>query len=349
MKDYKGKIIATGTSPPIMITDDHKSLKQATLTQSNSGILPEFSPREIPPEVEEDTIILTPRSADRSQDNLFNIFPQNPAGVKEHPLHWPQPKNMASSAAVVPQVDRLIPTEGPVYGGMDVTLLGSGFYRGLTCLFGERPAMTTFYNANTLVCVLPPATHTGPVAVSFQEHPFMDQRNPIFTYKDASDLALYELALQVVGVKMTGKLHDPKEIAMHLVQGGEPVKKIDQQQLLNSMIHQQGDLLPVQNAQGHTLLHLAVLLNSEFLVRELITAISYQQQQEGLMIKFLNKQDRNKMTALDCARKLGFTRITYLLEESLQKTCAKKVTPSKAFDSQMLIDNTQFPLLAFTF
>ncbi|KAI7881167.1 hypothetical protein K492DRAFT_129222, partial [Lichtheimia hyalospora FSU 10163] len=42
----------------------------------------------------------------------------------------------------------------------------------------------------------------------------------LFTYYNENDRALMELALQVVGLKMTGKVEDAREIAMRIVQGG---------------------------------------------------------------------------------------------------------------------------------
>ncbi|KAI8874999.1 hypothetical protein K501DRAFT_79973 [Backusella circina FSU 941] len=122
----------------------------------------------------------------------------------------------------LPRLHRLIPSEGPIYGGAEVTVLGSNFYEGLTCLFGENPAVPTHcWSANTLLCILPPAASAGPVVVSFKEHPLMleGQDVVLFTYFDESDRALMELALQVVGLKTMGKVEDARQIAMRIVQG----------------------------------------------------------------------------------------------------------------------------------
>lgn len=122
----------------------------------------------------------------------------------------------------LPRLHRLIPSEGPIYGGAEVTVLGSNFYEGLTCLFGENPAIPTHcWSANTLLCILPPAATAGPVVVSFKEHPLMleGQDVVLFTYFDESDRALMELALQVVGLKTMGKVEDARQIAMRIVQG----------------------------------------------------------------------------------------------------------------------------------
>lgn len=122
----------------------------------------------------------------------------------------------------LPKLHRLIPSEGPIYGGAEVTVLGANFYEGLTCMFGENPAMPTHcWSANTLLCILPPAANAGPVVVSFKEHPLMleGQDVVLFTYFDESDRALMELALQVVGLKTMGRVEDARQIAMRIVQG----------------------------------------------------------------------------------------------------------------------------------
>ena len=127
-----------------------------------------------------------------------------------------------------PHLHRLIPSEGPIYGGSEVTVLGSNFYEGLTCLFGENPAVPTHcWSANTLLCILPPAATAGPVVVSFKEHPLVleDQDVVLFTYLDETDRALMELALQVVGLKTMGKVEDARQIAMRIVQGDSNDKK----------------------------------------------------------------------------------------------------------------------------
>ncbi|GAN10731.1 hypothetical protein MAM1_0393d10278 [Mucor ambiguus] len=142
----------------------------------------------------------------------------------------------------LPRLHRLIPSEGPIYGGAEVTVLGSNFYEGLTCLFGENPAIPTHcWSANTLLCILPPAASAGPVVVSFKEHPLMleGQDVVLFTYFDESDRALMELALQVVGLKTMGKVEDARQIAMRIVQGDNSQSKDSSQQQQQQQQQQQ--------------------------------------------------------------------------------------------------------------
>ncbi|KAI0315466.1 hypothetical protein OF83DRAFT_1132025 [Amylostereum chailletii] len=121
-----------------------------------------------------------------------------------------------------PAIHRLIPSSGPTHGGIEVTVLGSNFHPSvqLDCVFGDVVASSTQrWSDNTLVCILPPRVCSGVVAVWFDGIQKDDDGTPpcLFTYTDESDRALMELALQVVGLKMTGKLEDAKSVAMRIV------------------------------------------------------------------------------------------------------------------------------------
>ncbi|KAJ3336076.1 hypothetical protein HDU93_003700 [Gonapodya sp. JEL0774] len=121
-------------------------------------------------------------------------------------------------------ISRVVPGEGPVGGGVDVTVLGRGFREGLTVLFGDVPAPSVqFWNSNTLVVILPPARLPGPVVVGFKEIPAPVDSHlggdgmPLFVYKDDSDRALLELALQVVGVRLSGTIEDARNVALRII------------------------------------------------------------------------------------------------------------------------------------
>ncbi|KAH0827862.1 hypothetical protein J3R83DRAFT_3489 [Lanmaoa asiatica] len=122
----------------------------------------------------------------------------------------------------LPKIHRLIPSSGPTHGGIEVTVLGENFHPAIqfNCIFGDVLASSTQrWSDNTLLCVLPPRPTPGVVAVWFQgldetKHSTLPS---LFTYTDESDRALMELALQVVGLKMTGKIEDAKNIALRIV------------------------------------------------------------------------------------------------------------------------------------
>ncbi|KAF7376391.1 Protein MGA2 [Mycena sanguinolenta] len=122
-----------------------------------------------------------------------------------------------------PTIHRLIPNSGPTHGGTEVTILGANFHPSLQldCIFGDVVAGSTQrWSDNTLVCILPPRATPGVVEVWFNNFAKLNDSAPstsLFTYSDDSDRALMELALQVVGLKMTGKIEDAKNVAMRIV------------------------------------------------------------------------------------------------------------------------------------
>ncbi|KAI9626681.1 hypothetical protein H4Q26_017727 [Puccinia striiformis f. sp. tritici PST-130] len=62
------------------------------------------------------------------------------------------------------QIRKLVPNEGPIEGGIEITILGENFDRDLRVDFGgsSPPVRPEFWSANTLVCTLPASTVPGP-------------------------------------------------------------------------------------------------------------------------------------------------------------------------------------------
>lgn len=119
-----------------------------------------------------------------------------------------------------PTIQKIIPAQGPIRGGIEVTLLGFNFRPGLIVKFGTKNALATHcWSETTIVTYLPPAAQPGQVLVSFENHDdiFSGGQQLIFTYTDDTDRQLIELALQIVGLKMNGKLEDAKNIAKRIV------------------------------------------------------------------------------------------------------------------------------------
>lgn len=120
----------------------------------------------------------------------------------------------------LPTIQRIIPAQGPIRGGIEVTLLGFNFRPGLSVKFGANQALATHcWSETTIVTYLPPAIMPGQVLVSFEnlDNVMVGQNQQIFTYTDDTDRQLIELALQIVGLKMNGKLEDAKNIAKRIV------------------------------------------------------------------------------------------------------------------------------------
>ncbi|KAK0565362.1 SPT3 Dosage dependent suppressor of Ty-induced promoter mutations-like protein [Tilletia horrida] len=161
-----------------------------------------------------------PNGLSTQPESLFGPIP--PAGSNAQ---------TGADAPTGPQISKLIPGEGPTSGGIEVTILGENFEDGITCVFGDVPATNTrVWAANTLVCILPPSQSPGPVVVTLKGSPYSatlsnfrspaDGPLPLFTYIEASDRALMELALQVVGLQMTGAVQSARDVAMRVVGSG---------------------------------------------------------------------------------------------------------------------------------
>lgn len=180
-----------------------------------------------PAEADDTTEVSTPRGSGAEGD------PNVPHPFFTEPLS----ASLTSSVALpAPKVTQLIPHEGPTTGGTEVTVLGENFPPGVTVLFGAIPAPTTkVWGSNTLVCTLPPSTIPGPVLIALRDSagtvitPSSSETStgagtdaasgpPVFfTYFEQSDRDLMELALQVVGLKMTGQVHSARDVAMRVM------------------------------------------------------------------------------------------------------------------------------------
>lgn len=130
-----------------------------------------------------------------------------------------------------PLIHRLVPAEGSITGGTEVTLLGNGFYQGLEVMFGDTEATTTtFWGEKCLNCIAPPALQAGTVAVVFKhehhQYTSMQQqsqsRHTLFTYVDDRELEMYRLALKTVGKQMQHPTEDPYSAAQQLLGGPSP-------------------------------------------------------------------------------------------------------------------------------
>lgn len=148
---------------------------------------------------------------------------------------------------VVPDIKQIIPASGSVRGGIDVTLLGFGFIQGLVTKFGENSSSNTiWWNGNTIVSILPPSRVAGPVVVTFEGFTMTNPK--VFSYYDDTDNQLIQLALQVVGLKMNGRLEDAREIARRIVSGGTTFN-VNNIRLLES-VHNQTTQLSMEELES---------------------------------------------------------------------------------------------------
>jgi hypothetical protein len=141
-------------------------------------------------------------------NGLYNNVPM---GVNS----LPQPRSV---------IHKIIPAEGPKSGGIEVTILGSGFEQGLEVMFGDvRATTTTFWGESSLVCLLPPSPISGTVLVSLKHlNPAIVPQvsakgQPTFKYTDDDEQQLMRTALTVLGHKMNGKVEDISDIARRII------------------------------------------------------------------------------------------------------------------------------------
>jgi hypothetical protein len=124
-------------------------------------------------------------------------------------------------------IHKIIPNEGPKSGGIEVTILGGGFYQGLEVMFGDvKATTTTFWGESSLVCLLPPSPVSGAVLVTFKQQAaqsslqFPTKPQPMFKYVDDDEQQLMRTALTVLGHKMNGTFEDAKEVARRILGDG---------------------------------------------------------------------------------------------------------------------------------
>lgn len=278
LRNHRGEFIATGTTPPIMIMDDHKSVAQTggsvklaenrlkqvdeptgnaacnrrrergkpyddllsgrrtrsrdsvpvMHTQHDMASLPGpfaagnvMSPRATlsPPDMSMSGYDTSMASVPRP------VLPQTQETMQSPPWAEATPSQTHS----VPVITKVVPAEGPTTGGSEITVLGEHFTEDMYAVFGDTPSTwTRVWASNTMVCLLPPCARPGPVVVTLRNSLSQVISAPenaplqLFTYVDATDRALMELALQVVGLQMTGQMASARDVAMRIVgsQGG---------------------------------------------------------------------------------------------------------------------------------
>lgn len=371
LSDHTGNLVATGVTPPIMITDDHKSSKSKGVKRPRTDSTPiplSSTPLQddiITPSIPCSTQMVgfqdqTPSSQTSPQysesNEKFELFDLDLESALS-------PSELLSdnfrSPAEVGEISRVVPASGPLRGGIEVTVLGSGFTNGIKIMFGENESSTHFWSPTTLICILPPSTTPGFVPVTIKheidmsrvsspqthhlstpgstssealnhyptqnqnvknEYDFVENLlNPeavMFNYQEDTDRALLELALQIVGLKLTGRVEDSKRIAMAILNNagaqnpqpnGTPMETHVTQTLQKLLEHPSNYecSLSLCNDSQHTLLHLSVILNYPSLCSFLIS--------HGVE---MDKKDLNGMTPLHFASWMGRVEIAKMLIEA---------------------------------
>ena len=125
----------------------------------------------------------------------------------------------ASHSQMQPRVLKVLPNEGPMAGGVEVTCLGTGFYPGLEVMFGDAVAtVSTSWGDQTIVCIVPPASRPGAVSVTFRHlRPWPPRQQVEFTYVDTDEHDLIRQTLALLNHQYTGQMQDASEIARNFM------------------------------------------------------------------------------------------------------------------------------------
>jgi hypothetical protein len=111
-----------------------------------------------------------------------------PQPAKSTPLHQSHANGAiaAPTTQPVPHIFRITPLSGPIIGGIEVSVLGSGFSFHNACTFGGSIATTIWETETARLCILPPSQIPEQVAVSFRDVPVMGTTQT-FTYVDTRE------------------------------------------------------------------------------------------------------------------------------------------------------------------
>ena len=164
-------------SPELCFSDQSDAIMRDVVAQ-NLSIFPLSPPNTAPPSPPSARLIADTAHVEAPIFN-FNIMHQ----------HGPPLDSLPA-----PKIHRLIPSSGPTFGGIEVTVLGSNFHpsKVYNCVFGDTvSSSTTRWSENTLVCILPPKATAGVVPVTLEGMNVDSGNAPaLFTYLDETDRSL---------------------------------------------------------------------------------------------------------------------------------------------------------------
>ncbi|KAL9589926.1 MAG: hypothetical protein Q9203_001281 [Teloschistes exilis] len=224
-------------------------------------------------------------------------------------------------SAIVPKVTRVIPSEGPISGGIEVTVFGEGFYNDVDLVFGGFSASRLhLHSSQTIICVIPPSFQAGLVNVSLKGFPQSAGFQVLFRYKDTNEEDLMRLALAVQYHRATGKFANASDIARSI---------INSQQAMNDSSQDPHQHLPGNNTMDLELSILGVLdvidqadsaVSPRYNLRQpsnrqtmlhLSASLGYHRLMAGLVARGAspNLRDRNGMTAMHMACLYGRLKI----------------------------------------
>ncbi|OBZ89978.1 hypothetical protein A0J61_01965 [Choanephora cucurbitarum] len=235
-----GRTIATGETPIILITDDHKAIKES-MAQRNKVAEHYLTPLPTPKQEQDDIwCSITPF-------HLPNDTCPTNNEIRSHALSWPirmacldstEPLQVQDGRTLcMPTLISVVPDKGPLMGGLEITLFGHDFSPDLILMFGHCPAVMLQCHATHLVCVLPPADRAGRCLISFQDTPLI-RACPTFDYHDTS-------------------CHDISHLTYRMLSSPFLYSPLAESDIIYLLSQHGGIPLTETTSSGQTLLHLA--------------------------------------------------------------------------------------------
>ncbi|KAF9914951.1 SPT3 Dosage dependent suppressor of Ty-induced promoter mutations-like protein [Lobosporangium transversale] len=253
-------------------------------------------------------------------DPLIPLFPDS---VVQEQQQQQQP--------TIAHISHMTPNSGPVRGGTLVTIHGFGFPVGevVFVCFGENMVPIVAQRDHMLECVTPAANKADTVPVFAMNAIETNVAQATFTYVDDNEKELIKLALQRM-MNISARIEGPLDNVLNranefalwsdLLQGNDdslPSSSVNSAysnlekmvlksfEILDTPAGKDIEGLSIVNSTGHTMLHLAVALQYEALVKDLVhRSID------------TTVQDKNGFTALDWAHRLNNLAIVELLTTS---------------------------------
>ncbi|KKY29267.1 putative ankyrin repeat protein [Phaeomoniella chlamydospora] len=257
-------------------------------------------------------MISAPNSRQPSRPNSpVSTRPSLSAADNQHTQTMPAQMFSTHARRPAPLIHKLVPAEGSILGGTEVTLLGNGFHQGLEVMFGDTEATTTTYwGEKCLNCITPPAIQPGTVTVVFKhEHPHFasvpgqsQPRQTVFTYVDDREVELYRLALKTLGKRLQNPTDDPYAAAQQLL-GGSNQRMWGVQNNFSNAAGQQRQTGPVVSAFG----------DLTDLEASMAVVLDTFDQQGPYTVASLDLQRPSGHTLLHLASSLGMTRFVSAL------------------------------------